>query len=352
MLFICIYYLVRFWVNMNRLPTKIRKWRAKHALLAGRIYLNSAGINYFEGKYASAYKNAMKSTSKEVNKDNKFLAVMLAFKSMGYMQNYAKEDELFQELDSYKEKKWQLAKLMAFAENQYTRQKYGSCLDNLQQVLNLDKRHVPAHRIMLKVYLHLNNYEKAFEVLNWLIKYGYLEKIYVESYKLQVLRGLFENINDAEELYRFYRKLDNQDRGNGLINKFYFDGLIRLKEYKTVIDSIEVMQKSEPSFTMHENMLILAKKLKNKQEAARLLVISEKYLIDNKQDSRLLLVLGILSFTLELWDSARGYIEASVRLNPTLDGYLYLFFIAKSVGNQQLLGHAERMLVENTYNLV
>jgi HemY protein len=350
--FLVVYYLIRFWVNLNRLPNKIRKWRAKQALLQGRNYLNSAGIHYFEGKYGNACNNALKSTSKEINKDNKFLALMLAFKSATFMRDYEKQEALLEELNNYKDKKWQLAKFMATAESQYAEHKYSLCLENLNQVILLDKRHIPARRIMLKVYLRLNNYEKAFEVLSWLTKHDYLERSQAESYKLQVLSGLFNHISDAAELHHFYRKLDKKDRDNPLVNKFYFDALIRLKQFPVAIELVEELDGRELSYGLGENIILLAKKTTEEKQAQRLLAACEKYLLTNKQNAKLLLALGIVCFTLKLWENAKSYIEASLTLKPTIDSYLYLSFIGKAMNNQMLAEHAEHMLVENLHTLV
>lgn len=245
LIFLAIYYLTRLWVNINRIPNKIRRYQAKHALLESRKDLNNAGVHYFEGKFHSAYLSAMKSINKEISKDNKFIAYMLAFKSASYLRNYDKQDELLTELDKYKERKWQLAKLMALAESQYAEQKYGICLDNLYKILDLDKKHVPSRRIMLKVYLHINNYEKAFEVLNWLTKHDALEKVHADSYKVQALQGLFKQQNDISELNYVYQKLEKADRQNLWIVKLYFNALIRLGQYAAALDFAKSVNNAE-----------------------------------------------------------------------------------------------------------
>ncbi len=351
-LYLLFYYLTRFWINLNRLPNKLRKWRARHNLLQSRNYLNSAGVNYFEGKYGSAYKNAMSSINKEFSKDNKFIALMLAFKSACYMRNIEKQEKLLSNLDAYKEIKWQLAKLMALVEVQYLEQKYGACLDNLNKIINLDKRHIPAHRIMLKVYLKLNNYEKSFEVLNWLIKYDYLEKYKAENYKLRVFSGLFSQAVDIKELNNFYYKLETKDRQNMLLAKFYFDALIRLEQSESAIDLLAKFDNQELSFGLGESIIILAKKVSEERQIRRLLIICEKLLKNNLANPHLLLTMGILAYFSRLWGNARGYLDASIAIKPSIDGYLYLSFIAKATDNQDLLKYAEGMLIQNIHTLV
>ena len=48
---------------------------------------------------------------------------------------------------------------------------------------------------------------------------------------------------------------------------------------------------------------------------------------------------------------AKGYIESSIAIEPCLDGYLYLFFVAKKMNNKNLLEHTEQNLLEEIHNL-
>ena len=235
-LFILIYYIIRASVNIHRIPSKIKRWQQNHALLVSRKYLNNAGINFFEGKFGRAYKNAILSTNKETNAENKFLGLMLAFKSSNYMRNYTKESEVLDELDKFQQQKWQLAKCMALSENLYNEQKYNKCLDSLNHVLSIDKKHIPASRLLLKTYLRLQNYSKAYDVLSWLTKNDYLEPYRAQNYKIRVFKGLFGQLTDITELNSIYKKLDKNDRNDIIIGKAYFIALIRLKSFVDAID--------------------------------------------------------------------------------------------------------------------
>mgnify|MGYP003539892754 FL=1 len=85
--FAVIYYLLRLYINLRRLPNRIQRNRARNTLISSRRHLNDAGLHYFEGKYRSCYDNALKSMKREINPDNKFLAYMLAFRAANVMRD-------------------------------------------------------------------------------------------------------------------------------------------------------------------------------------------------------------------------------------------------------------------------
>ena len=338
-LFILIYYLIRFMVNIHRIPNKIRRWQQNHALLTSRKYLNNAGINFFEGKYGKAYKHAVLSVAKEKNAENKFLGLMLAFKSSNYMRNYVKESEILDELDKFQQQKWQLAKLMTLSENMYNAQKYNPCLDNLNLVLGIDKKHIPATRLLLKTYLRLENYSKAYSTLTWLVKNDYLEPHRAENSKIRVFKGLFSQINDADELNNIYKKLDKEDKNSLLISKFYFTALIRLEDYASCIEFVSKVASLSIFVGFEDDLISLAKRLKDNKQVQELFKICEKLLADNKSSSRLHLALGILSYALTKFGEAKTYLEESIRLQSSFNAYLYLMFVAKSTENDVLLAN-------------
>ena len=168
--FALIYYLLRLYINLRRLPNRIQRNRARNTLISSRRHLNEAGLHYFEGKYRSCYDNALKLMKREINPDNKFLAYMLAFRAANVMRDSEKEAKISAEMNQFNDPKWQLAKHLVIAENLYNEQRFGQCIDNLNAVLQLDHKHIQARRMLLKVYLNLANYSKAYEVLTWLLK--------------------------------------------------------------------------------------------------------------------------------------------------------------------------------------
>ena len=349
--FIVCYYLIRLIVNINIIPNKIKRWRYARTIRASRKYLNNAGVNYFEGKYANSYTNALKSINKDTIPENNFLALILAFKSASNLSDSVKQHELLIKLNNYSEKKWQLAKLITIAESLYAKQDYSSCLDYLDQILKLDRGHVQARLLLLKIYLNKKLYDKAFMELSWLTAHKGFKDDPLESYKLKILNGLFASITDDAELYHFYRKLDKTDQRNGIISKFYFDALLRLGQYNTAILFIKSIHDKMAGFLIDDNILLLAKKLTNLKHAEQLLVISEDYTTSLKNSSALLLAIGVLSYTLSLWDKAKNYIESSLTLKSSIDGYVYLSLIGVVTKNTELTTMASSKLLENIHNL-
>ncbi len=350
--FVVIYYLLRIYVNLRRLPNKIQKSRARNALIGSRLHLNNAGLHYFEGKYRSCYEYALKSIKREINVDNKFLAYVVAFRAASIMHDDEKKLKISSEINNFSNPKWSLAKYLVVAENLYDEQRFGQCIDNLNAVIQLDHRHVPARRILLKVYLRLNNYTQAYDVLAWLLKYDSLHEYQMKKYKTQVMSGLFKSLVTLKELKYYYNKLDRDERRDFLYGKLYFDGLLRLNEYEAAIEflsanlNVETMQ-----LIYNEAIFTLSKKIVDQTMVNKLKSIAEKSFQLNQNNYNLLLALGILSYQQQLWDRSQTYLEDSIKLKPSLDAYLFLGLIAEKTNNKQLLLESNQNLVTSIRNL-
>ncbi len=348
--FILVYYVIRLYINIKRLPTKIQRSRAKNALIASRKHLNLAGLHYFEGKYRQCYENSLKSIKREYSSENKFLAYLLAFRATSIMRDSAKEQDILIQLNSFSDSKWQLAKHMVIAENLYNEQKYGQCLDNLNAVLNLDHKHIPARRIMLKVYLNLSNYTKSYEILEWLLKNDSLREYKAGKYKLSVISGLFNQVSSVNELNKYYTKLEHQEQVNFIYVKLYTNALIRLSEYNLVIEFLDKIQNNMSLMLIHpETILVLSKKNLDNLQIERLIKIAESVLISEKENQKILLAIGILYYKKGNLVKSQSFLEASSNLKESLDGCHYLILIAQQNNDSKLLEIYQKKLL-NTLN--
>lgn len=350
--FAVIYYLLRLYINLRRLPNRIQRNRARNTLISSRRHLNDAGLHYFEGKYRSCYDNALKSMKREINPDNKFLAYMLAFRAANVMRDSEKEAKISAEMNQFNEPKWQLAKHLVIAENLYNEQRFGQCIDNLNAVLQLDHKHIQARRMLLKVYLNLANYSKAYEVLTWLLKNDSLREYKASKYKARVISGLFKAAVSAKELSGYYNKLARDEKVSFLYAKLYFDGLLRLAEYALAIEFLAENLKVETLHLIYSDaILALSKKLEDKIQVDKLNLIAEKSLLADKSNANLLLALGVLSYRQQRFSKSQAYLEASSHLKPSLDVYVFLGLVAKDTQNSQLLAESHQQLIANIRNL-
>ncbi|RTL11633.1 MAG: hypothetical protein EKK54_06755 [Neisseriaceae bacterium] len=348
---VVIYYLFRILINIKRIPNKIQRARVRNALIAARQRLNFAGLHYFEGKYRSCYDNALKSLKREASKDNKFLAYMLAYRAANIMRDEEKENRIATELEQFNEPKWQLAKHLLIAENFYNHQLYGQAIDHLNAALQLDHRHVPAHRMLLKIYLHLANYSKAYEMLEWLLKNDSLREYKASKYKARVIGGLFAEINDTKELNSYYNKLDKNEKSSFLYGKLYFNALLRIADYATAIDFLERNFKDNSLQLVYvESLLTLAKKVEDAKLLTKLLKLSEKAFSANEQDPAILLTLGVLNYRQRNLEQSRIYLESSLKIKSSLDATIYLSFVAEDIHDHALFAECQKILLTNIRN--
>lgn len=369
-----IYYICRIYINIMRLPNKIQRSRLKSALIISRRHLNLAGLHYFEGKYRSCYNNALISVKKEFSLENKFLAYLLAFISASIMRNSIKEAEILNEINQFKNSKWQLAKHMVIADNLYNDRQFGLCIDNLNAALKMDHKHIPAHRMLLKVYLHLGNFHKAYEMLSWLLKNDSLREYKANEYKSKVISGLFATTNEIDEIIDIFSNLSSAEQSSFLFGKLYFDNLLRLHEYRLATDFLETRLKNGVLESIYTDSLVaLCKKSSisasvklnqstkynraksqsfSEELVERLLILAEECLNLNQNNSQLLLALGILNYHKQEWTKAKTYLTKSVELKPSLDGYLYILFIAVANKDNTLAANCQSNLLINIQDFI
>lgn len=348
--FILTYYCVRLYVNILRLPHKIRRSKVKNALISSRKHLNFAGLHYFEGKYRSCYNEAVKSVKKEFSGDNKFLAFLLAFRSASIMRDEEKKNYVLEEINQFKDSKWQLAKHLMIANNLYNEQHYGQCIDHLNEVLKIDYKHILARMILLKVYLHLANYQMAYQILNGLLKNDLIGEYKANKYKIKVISGLFKELNDIEELISVFKHLDKIEKSSFFFGKQYFNALLRLEEYHLAVNFLEEHLKDEALQLVYtDSILALSKKIKSRDVVDKLFNIATKCLQANRDSYELQMALGILSLQCQQLDKAQAYLEASINLASSQEAYLYLIFIAKTMNNEKLLASTQQKLLAHVY---
>ena len=219
-------------------------------------------------------------------------------------------------------------------------------INSLNEVIKIDHKHIPARIILLKVYLHLANYQMAYQVLSWLLKNDLIGEYKANKYKAKVIGGLFKELTDVEELSTIFKKLDKSEKASFFFGKQYFNALLRLKEYSLAISFLDEHLKDEALQLVYaDSILALAKSIELKELANRLTIIAEKCLIANRNSYELLLALGILNLQRQLWGKAQAFLEASVNLQVNQDAYLYLIILAKTIENEELLATTQQKLL-------
>lgn len=346
-LFIAIYYLVRTYINLRRLPLKIQRSHAKNRLAASRKFLNSAGVHFFEGRYRSCLEDALKSIKKESSLDNQFLAYMLAYKSANIMRDSKHIEAIATQVEQFNEPKWLLAKYLLIAENFYNQRQYGLAIDNLNAVLNIDHRHVPAHFLLMKTYLNLENYSKAYDMLEWLLKNDSIREYKANQYKLRVLSGLFRSATELSKVQSIYNKLDKAEKTSIQYVKLYFDTLLRLQEYDAALKFIQDNSKNSALQIMLSDAFLNLSKANIAEDCKLKLLnlLGDDEVISTSNDYRILLTAGVLNYKLQRYELAQKYLALSLKVKATIDANSYLALIAKETSNQALVEESYTQII-------
>jgi len=343
LLFICSYGLIRIVVNVMHIPSSLSGWWRRRETQKSHKYLTASILSYFSGNYKAVYKYAMRATSKESQSDDKVVTSLLAFLSLGHMGQDARQQQLEKQLDGYQDASVQVAILVVRAINAYRKGKFGACIDLFGQILIEDKKHVFARYMLMKTYIHLNEYAEAYSLLQWLVKSKVLRDPVLQEYQIKICSALFATA-DLEMVCNVYKQLGVTAKTLPALNQQYLLALLRLNEYKKAIKFLQ----GGPKNTLYPESIQLAKKLTDGRLALELLnSYDEQHIAQNKHSALLFLLLGILEFNLQHLDAAQKHLEASIALAASTDGYLYLCFVARQMDNQELHASSERFLLEH-----
>lgn len=348
--FTILYYAIRLSINLGRIPRKIRRWRLKRAEIKSQQELTDAMLNYFEGRYNLALKHANGSINPTQSTNSKFLAQIIMFKSLSYMRLLDKKREMQKQLLTYSQKKFSLILSMIKSKIYYFENNENAALDTLYEVINIDPDNIEARRLLLNVYVRLNDYEKGFSALQWLIQHEKMIEIY-ERHKLHIISGLFDNQSNISSLRSYYNQLSESDQQNLIINTIYLRNLIRLKDFDHGLTIFENLMLKEITASVGQILLGFSYGLKNKAELERFYKHT-KSLATKDNTHQVELALGIVCYKLQDYANAKAHLDASIVKQTTIDASLYLLLIANHSNDSNQTNRAIQQLSHNLDKLM
>lgn len=323
-LFVAVYQAVRLLFALLRLPSYVRSFREERAQSKGRAAMMESLTAFFEGRYATAEKAAVRAMDLG---DSSALNHIIAARSAHELREFAKRDAYLSSAEG-KSVGEDTMRLMAKTEFMLDQKQPQSALNSLKELSEVNQRkHVGALRLELKAQQQARNWDAVLNVLTQLEKRTAIDAPTAVQLRQQAwLEKLGAQTQDLAVLQSVWKSIPDEFKQRTKIAAVAGRAFIKLKDCKNarqvLTDSLNKKWDSE-LVTLYGDCQGV--NLVGQIEQA------EKWLTQHTGDAGLLLALGKLCLHQGLWGKAQSYLDASNGLAPGRATYTALGQLAEKL---------------------
>jgi len=317
-----------------------KKHRARQKEKA-RTALPHGLIEYAEGRFAQAEKILLQQVK---HSDNRLLVYLSAARAAQQLGAHDRRDEYLRKahLDVPDA---EIAISLTKAELQLAHDQNEQALATLTQLNEQVENHPYVLTLLANTYKHLHDWDNLKTILPDLKKHTKLSAESFLSFEVLVCNGQMsllakkpEQINsvNSEDLVSFWKEVPHHLKTLPEVIEHY-TGLLN-----NIGDSIEaeLVLRQYIHKNWHDSSIILYSELDDTRldtsVEKKQLEIVEGWLKKHPNDPYLLLALGKMCLSRSLWGKARGYLEASLAINPMPENYLKLArVLEENMGEQE-----------------
>lgn len=321
--------LLRLLGTVLRLPQEVRRHRSEQAGQKAHRALLEAVAAFFEGCHASAEKAAVRAM--ELGEDSG-LASIIAARAAHEQRAFAKRDAYLMAAEKQSMGNATL-RLLAQAEFLLQQKQPAVALETLHALQAKGVRnHVGVLNLELKAQQQVGNWEAVLDIITQLEKrdaidstlaaqlrqQAWLEKLRAPELSLPALRELWQRI-PAD--YRRRARL----------------AAIAARQFLRLNDPGSARQLLTESLNAQwDSTLVKLYGDCGNEHGTQLIEQAERWLQVHPDDAALLLALGKLSLRQGLWGKAQSYLDASIGLQASKEGFLALAQLAEQLGQPEL----------------
>lgn len=329
LLFVAAYLAVRLVVALLRLPSQVRTFREERAQSKSRAAMMEALTAFFEGRYATAEKAAVRAMEMG---DTSALNHIIAARSAHELREFSKRDAYLSSAEG-KTVGEDTMRLMAKTEFMLDQKQPQSALSSLREMSEASHhKHVGALQLELKAQQLARNWDAVLSVLTQLEKRSAIDATAATQLRQQAwLEKLTAQTQDLASLQGLWKSMPVEFKRRTRIAAVAARSFIRLKDCRNarqaLADSLNAQWDSE-LVTLYGDCQ--GGNLVGQIEDA------EKWLTQHPDDAGLLLALGKLCLHQSLWGKAQSYLDASNSLAPSRAAYTALAQLADKLGQHEL----------------
>jgi HemY protein len=318
------YFSLRFIIALLRLPSHVRNFREQRALGKGRAAMMEALTAFFEGRYASAERAAVKAME---SGDQSGINPIIAARSAHELREFAKRDSYLASTEG-KSVGESTMRLIARTEFMLDQKQPQLALDSLKELNSSGKyRHVGALHLELKAQQLARDWDGVLAVVAQLEKRSAIDLNVATQMRQQAwLEKLKSHPQELKSLHALWKSIPDEFKRRTKIAAIAASDFIKFKDCKTaqqlLTDSLNTHWDSE--------LVSLYGDCQGSNNVGQI-EQAEKWLKIHNDDAGLLLALGKLCLHHGLWGKAQSYLDASISLKPGSAAYTALAQLAENL---------------------
>lgn len=322
--FATVYAVMRAVSATVRLPGQVRQYRLARRKEKARGALLEALNEYFAGRYARAEQAASASLDLD---EHPALAAVIAARAAHELRAYERRDAFLRRAAGAASGN-EVAPIVTAADLLIDERRYEEALEMLKR---LPRRHTAALRLELRAHQQSRNWEQVLGLAEELRRRNVFDATQAAQVRRYALvEQLKRNALDARALEEAWEKIAAADRTDRRVAAAAAQGFMALdlcdRARRILEDALEAEWDSD--------LVTLYAECEGGDTVKRI-ERAEGWLKEHPGDAGLLLALGRLCASRELWGKAQSYLEASLAVEPTHSAHLATARLHERLGNAE-----------------
>ena len=308
------------------LPSNIGQWKSKQAKQYAHRKLVTGLYQLVDGQWDKAETTLQKSAKHSKTPSIHYLAASIA----ACHTNLEARDNYLQKA-SHTQPHSPLTIGLIQAQLQINASQWEQALDTLTQ---LRTKHIKNKRVLIllkETYLALNEWHALIQLLPAIQKQRTMKKEHVNQLEIYCYQQLIHECQriSLDKTKSFWLTIPNRLQKQGELIATYAIGLLSYEKHNDVEQLLSPILKKQWDMELIEIYGQI-----HSDNISKQLSIAENWLKSYNKNPVLLLCLGKLCVTHELWGKAKDYLQQTIQLSPSVDAFFALALVYKESGDK------------------
>ena len=333
---VMLYIVVQLMGGLFNIPARLSRFGSARKSRKAGSNLNAAGLAYFEGKYQKAEQEAAKVLKNKEAGESRALALMIAAHAADHMNDEALRARYLDEISALPQAN-QLSRYLLLAEGALNRRDYPEASGNLAAAAKINPRLTRLLRLQLRYAFDHGDAAEVLDKTDELQKQKAVNPHEAGEYRDWAYRRLLASATDADSLKAALKRIPEEQKYEKL--GLYASAASWVEKHYPQNRQAELL----PPFAQSVAYL-------DDKEQRKAIDAAEGWLQNSPQDADLLVYLGQLAYSKQLWGKARGYLEAGIAARDSVQARLALAKVFDETGEKEKAEEQRKQALSATQN--